>query len=251
MEIQSGEEGIESLTEDALPGVDHAMFHKAGRIAWKIFQKDDEHLIESFYLLMSGINNGILQGVNIPEIIRRNPKEGIELSDRTVKNYWLQVLQTEDETSGCDIIWGRKLVGDILYRINLDAPVGAMLMYKDKPHAILGLSLSDPYTLKINQLQGVTAHRAYDPEELVFPGGLMQLDWTKVLVDCAEEIAGNLGLENISIIRAANVTWTDARGKEQGLHLPADRATTIYDYTAVRCGFKPTMEDGNWYKELK
>jgi len=74
----------------------------------------------------------------------------------------------------------------------------------------------------------------------------MQLDWTKVLVDIAEEIAGNLGLERTCIIGAANINWTDKTGKGKGLYLDGRRAMKIYGGTAARCGYKINSEDSNW-----
>lgn len=111
--------------------------------------------------LISDVNNGFLQEIDLPQVLRQHTKTGVSLTEERLKKYALQPVNTIYYHHGYAEKWGDKNV-DCQYtikkfRVYVDAPIAIGLFYESLPAALVGFSLTTPKTLLIYQLQGVRA----------------------------------------------------------------------------------------------
>jgi len=176
---------------------------------------------------------------------------GVEISDKRCEDYSLIPLITKSVNYNGPVEgwWGKEIKRKMI-EIYLDSPVGIGLTYKEIPNAVLGLMTTTPSTLMIYQLQGIRPYKI-DKNGLAVnrtsSRGLFPIDWKKLMVECAEQVALDLDFDEIGIRSGRNNPWVDEKNDEG--NLPLERALKIYDETAERLGYEQ-REDRNWYKKL-
>ena len=208
----------------------------------------------TYHLIQAGLND-IVGQIELPRILQRHAREGVELSQQRLQDYDVypitpqvnlargypddsRVIRTGKKSQKCEVF--------------LDGPIGFVLSYKDESNAVVGFVLSDVNTLLITQLQGIRPVKPVDDGEPEVRGsarGLMPLDWQNILVGFAEITAKHLGFSRLAIQSGHNNAWTkpDDGGK---IYFPLERALQVYDGTAEKLGFEQ-REDSNWYKILE
>jgi len=142
----------------------------------------------------------------------------------------------------------------------LDAPQGVALTYKGYPQAIMGfIKPPDEESLKIVQLQGVLysyrqcyKHRNHTRTDYLeiparTPKGVNSIDYKKLFVKVAEDLARFYGLQKVEIQSA----WNNRYTKRLSIGLPFDRAKQIYDATALAMGYSEDQKiSSDFYKPL-
>ncbi|MBI4154253.1 hypothetical protein HY501_02875 [Candidatus Woesearchaeota archaeon] len=196
--------------------------------------------------------------IDLAPLLRKYAGEGIVLSENRVKDYSLASLSVEGEREiGYDIHFGRvEKEATTVYGIYLDAPFGIALCYKGKPNGVVTFSPTTAKTLMIFQLQGVgfrtKSERGVEVAR-THARGLIPLQWEKVLVGCAEEIARQHGFTWLAVQGGRNNVYTSIpkfANSNAYPKLPPEKALKRYDTTAEELGFF-LREDKNWYKCLK
>ncbi|MFN7991105.1 MAG: hypothetical protein U0R44_03010 [Candidatus Micrarchaeia archaeon] len=132
----------------------------------------------------------------------------------------------------------------------MDAPLGFVLTYKGIDNALCSFWPHEPDSVLIYQIQGV--RRKKFRGQLVtgrhHSAGLNTIDFRKALVDLASSYARESGFSRIGIRGARNNIWTNTDDDGRP-HIPMERASEVYDGTALRLGFSASR-DGNWYRPL-
>lgn len=226
---------------------------------------NDETILAT-YRLIRALRDGIHQKINLQRLLVNNVREGVTISDKRIKSYWLEGLMTANSGSGfCGNVhkWGAYVDrrNFLSYEnMSLNTSDGICLIYKGRPQAILGLMVNFPETLYVKQIQGVrpilleedfrTAVRDGEGKKRRKSArGLMPLDWTGCLVDIAEELAKIVGFSEVSIISGRNHTDVINR------RMSPERAREIYDGTAARREYHQEERENNlcysdWYKKV-
>jgi len=208
-----------------------------------IFSEEKKRaIILKVYQTLSYLREEFLDTLVLSELLKGNILETKQLSLEQIEAYSLSVINTKTNKSyGECQEWGRKQVGKKRFEVYLDTPIAISLMYQGLPNALVGVTINEPSTLSIHQLQGVRPN---------IPGGktggswaLIPLDWKKMLVETVELLADQLRFKELSIQSGKNNTWYKG-----GLSLK--KSAEIYDQTAERLGFYQ-KKDQNWYKTLR
>jgi hypothetical protein len=140
------------------------------------------------------------------------------------------------------------------FSIYLDAPVGICLMYKDNPSALTSFMPETKDTLTIHQLQGIRPFRRYyENEELkgktISSRGTFGIDWQKLLVTYAENLAKKIGFKRIGIQGGHNNLWIKPNRYAEKAHITLEEALKSYDEVAERIGYAQE-NNKNWYKNV-
>lgn len=248
-------EGLEKYA-----GIDPMLFEKARLWEWKRRCSSKGKNVLGQYSVMEYLTQGGLDKVDLEGILASAALPGVELSQKRLKDYALIPLVSEESFSKAD---GRAkdwyyLQGssDIYWGIWLDAPTGFALTYKGKPNAVVALAKSGASELMIYQLQGVQAKkidlkRRYEKDNvigLIGARGLAPLDWQKVMVEVAQELARGQDIPIVGLQAGKNNKWTRVLDDGQP-HISMETAERAYDATGERLGFKRGAND-NWFKKL-
>ena len=242
-----------------LTDIDIQTLERSSLYAWQFLGTAKTSEVMNLYHLTCALDNGILEEVNLPKLLKRCAKEGVTLSDKRIKNYSLEsIVPSEDtDTRGYERTWGKKIHRNKVYSIYLDAPIGITLMYKGEPSAIVTFGTKDSHVLMIYQMQGVRVLVIdYDKKVVVneHTRGLAVLDMRRFLVELTKELMNltnsqsGTTFEQLAIRSGHNNRWTEEYNDGK-IHLPLDEALRIYDGTATDLGFS-LGKDRNWYKPL-
>ena len=241
------ENSVVSLTNKNLDLLERARLY-----AWRVLCTCDAMQVMQTYDLFSSLPDTLAK-INLPDLLHGNKLQKIKLSDEMIAKYLLSFVRTKgDYESGREERWGdHNVVGNRTFAIWMDAPVGIALMYEGQPSAVVSFAPKSLDTLMIHQLQGVQPRII---EHYKFVGsirtrGLSQLDWRKLLVECAEHVAKTQGFKELAVQGAHNNYWIKPRQGEAKAHLSLNEAVLKYNKQAERLGFKQ-REDKNWYKVL-
>lgn len=200
--------------------------------------------------LISDVNSGFLQEIDLPHLLRQHIKTGVSLAKERVEKYALLPLNTTYDHHGYAQEWGDKKVDcqDTIkkFRVYVDAPIAIGLFYEGFPTALVGFSLTTPKTLLIYQLQGVRAEIYTYKLTKSDSWSLEPLDWKVLLVSCVEQLARKRKMKTLGIQSWKHNHWC----KDNPHEFPLKRAMAIYDQTAERLGFKK-KKNGNWYLSLR
>lgn len=242
-------------------GIDPMLFEKARLWEWKRHCSSKGKNVLGQYSVMEYLTQGGLYKVDLEGILTNAALPGVELSQKRLKDYALMPLVSEESFSKADgpakdwhYLQGSS---DIYWGIWLDAPTGFALTYKGKPNAVVALAKSGPSELMIYQLQGVQAKRIdlkrrYAKDNVVGhigARGLAPLDWQKVMVEVAQELAAGQNIPVIGLQAAKNNKWTRVLHEGGEPHISMETAERAYDVTGQRLGFERGAR-GNWYKQL-
>jgi hypothetical protein len=129
----------------------------------------------------------------------------------------------------------------------MDTPNGIALTFDDYPCALMTLDQNpyNPTTLRIAQLQNITYyyHQEYINEAgqiadirtstpaFRAPKGTNAVNYPRLFVSLAEDLARHHGVKEIQIPRASNISWV------KRAVMPLARAEQIYDETARAMGY--------------
>lgn len=242
-------------------GYDSALFDKARLWAWQKYNTADCREVLAQYAVIEKVTDGWLGTVDLPAILRECAQPGVVISDRRADDYSLMELCSSDskyEPAGYDRNWSRDITPELRYSIWLDTPSGFTLGYKGMPQSIAALECVNQRELMISQLQGVRAKildpaKKYASDEVIGRAssrGLAPLDWQRVMVAVAAELAQHLGLSALAIQGGENNIWRTKRlHGETEPHITAETAAKAYDIPAMRLGFMAS-QDGNWHINL-
>ena len=216
------------------------------------------------YSVMERIKSGILESIDVPEIVKHYGKEKIEITDKRAADYGIIPLWAnkswsypEGWTKDFGMVTGPE--PDVKYSIWLDGPSGFALTYKGRLNAVVGLATTRDDELMIVQTQGVKAHKV-NPEKKgtdewkagrMSARGLMPLDWHGLMIGITEKIAEKLEINTVGIQSAENNQWIKVAKEdcERDVHLKTEAAERAYDIPAKRLDYT-IGEDGNWRKSL-
>jgi hypothetical protein len=192
--------------------------------------------------------------VDLPGALQRSALPDVKLSPSRLDRYALHPLRA---TKG---FWSDGLVNEwpgkeklnardgLRYKLWLDTPTGLGLFYKGVPQLEIGAVAHGDDELQVKQMQRVYG-KYYDPANpkngvtgLKAPRGLMPLDWQKLTVDIAAQVATQLHLENVGILAGENIPSRTA-------HIDEQKAVEAYDGAAARLTFNRD-EQGNWHKPV-
>ena len=169
-----------------------------------------------------------------------------ETFDRSAASYKLIPVVTDDyQGEGYVFIQQEQRPGhpDQLASVYMDAPVGLQLVYDGLIQAVAGIVVSDN-ALLIRQIQGVSEmiiNGSVPTVRRYHPRGLERLHWSAVLVAGCEQVAKDLGIQQVAVLSVQNSNWQEVRESQ--------RAPMIYDGTAEGMGYSRS-NDGNWHKVL-
>lgn len=216
------------------------------------------------YSLMQAMRADAPGQVDLPAILSASARDGMELSRARLSDYQLIPIEADYNSyyqGGRVKGWDDDLERKLSYDSWLDSPSGFALTYKGVPNALVGLSIGNKDELMIEQLQGVRANRIdplqsrYAKERVVgkvASRGLMPLDWQRVMVESAEQIAQNLAIPVVGIRAGKNNVWTTRiLPREEAPHLTLEQAERAYDVPAARLGYKKASNaQDNWHKKV-
>lgn len=260
--------GAMNICEDLLAGLeslagwDAKTFTQARRWCWHSMSSCNGTDVVAEYRFIEDMP-GVLPQVDLETHLRTAARPGVELSDRRLEDYGLIPLRADGSSSrdtGGAIGWyGKEVEPGLEFRVYLDAPSAVALTYKGKPNAVVGVSAEGYNTLMVSQLQGVQgtkidpAKKKYDESrELgrVSSRGLAPLDWQKLMVGVASDVAKAFDMRDLAIQTGARNYWTGRklRGDTEP-HLTPEEAYRAYDIPAARLGFTKGSDD-NWHKPL-
>lgn len=234
-------------TSERLQKALHATSHLAKR--------KDVPTISMFEKVIRQVNNGFSQETDLERLIELN-SAAWPLSPQ--QRYALGPLNTlSTSMQGYEATWNRKRFPDrrgniAVFDIYLDIPTAIGLFYDAIPQALAGFLATDPETLLVYQLQGVRPEIVDKHNCSIGYGsswGLEPLDWKKLLVDCAENLARSVGFGRLGIRSGYHNGWTKKVNPDGTPKFPLQRALAIYDGTAERLGFTQE-EDKNWYRPI-
>jgi hypothetical protein len=233
---------------------------------WRNHYNSSAKEVLAQYSLMKAVREQVIENIDLPALLRESAKEGVELSNSRIADYTLEPIEVDDYNHYYD---GGSIKGwdidenkGIAYDSWLDTPTGFALLYKGAPNAMAGLAMNGLNEVMLHQLQGVQAKRIdvtkspYSPDRVtgsVSSRGLAPLDWQKVMVEVAEQVATNLALPRTGIQSAKNNVWTEKRlPRDTEPHLPIEKAIKAYDEPAKRLGYRKMKNDqrGNWHKNV-
>jgi hypothetical protein len=217
---------------------------------WNLEYLEDPILAGEAYDLSERLSNGILNKINLEDILLKSAKEGIKLSQKRIKDYYIEPMFTEPgHFKGYEKKWGLLSEDTPKGQVYLDSPIGIGLFYKKEPNAVVSFIPNDFNTLKIFQLQLINLS-VYEKniEKIKRPRGLMPIDWKKTLIECTKELGKLSGYRQLSIISGNRNKWAH-EGIDRTTHLALTDAFIIYDDTAKRLGFEK-RQDGDWYISL-
>lgn len=246
-------------------GFDEDLFQKAQN--WSERHNSAYHPSEvlSHYALMDTIANGGLQTIDLPALLRASAKPGVQLGSQRMEDYELHPIRAAraGEPRGFSKEWRHTVTfstdtEEHFYSIYLDAPVGIVLCYKSKPNAVVAMT-TNGREMMIHQLQGIKGYRA-DPRlphnhhdarvnGRISSRGLMPLDWQKLMVQVATEMATKMGATSLGIQGSKNIRWTKPVRVDANPRMTVEAAIKAYDDSAQRLGFIQE-DDGNWRKAL-
>jgi hypothetical protein len=246
-------EGREKLLKSLakILGKDQALLKKCSKAAWTILDSNKASDVKSILTDIDSVNNGFLQSVDLPSLLRTCANPGVTLSDKRVGDYALVPLNTEKHyESGYEERWGRDVHdGDRVFAVYLDTPIAMGLMYKGRPNAVVSFLPQDGKTVMIYQLQGIQQRvidtETFDDVRRVSSRGLAVIDWQRVLVECVRQFAVHQGYDALGIRSGHNNSWTEEQYKDGTVHLPLEEAIARYDMVAERLGF--TQREKEWY----
>lgn len=261
--IQGENDNINAALRDQF-GYDLDDLQIARGWVWRNGRGYSVHHVISLYGLMQATKTDALENIDLPELLTKNAKDGIELSQKRLGAYALTAITSDSynyvHDGGRVQNWTNKTAQEngSIYEIYLDAPTGFALTYKGAPNAVTGLSMSGNKELLVNQIQGVKGARIdpskpyYSKDQIlghISARGLAPLNWQNLMVNISEQLADNLQIPNIAIQSAANNVWTKPRFGEKEPHLSMDAAERIYDDTAKKSEYIKESDD-NWHKPL-
>jgi hypothetical protein len=147
----------------------------------------------------------------------------------------------------------------------MDSPISLVLLWKDKPQAVISFLASDPRTITIVQIQGVVgkvweAHRDSDgtlikKQKLDDAGapvqrgsrGLIGLKWDLLLTRLVEELAKYHGFTAVQIIPGRDNPWIGSEKGRKGFYaMEANR----YNAVAEKMGYSLNLQLAVWQHEL-
>src|SRR5664279_4164752 len=143
------------LRDDAGYNLDD--LEKARLWAW---QKEHNSLgkgILAQYRLMQDMKHGLLDQVDVLELLVKSAQPGVELSQQRLSQYELIPLETEEQDGERVKDWYQEISDRLAYFLWLDAPTGYALTYKGLPNAMGGIAMRGLSELMLHQLQGVQA----------------------------------------------------------------------------------------------
>lgn len=244
--------GIEKET-----GIDSEKFEQARLAAWKVLGPSKLNRVLEVYKLREQLQKSGEQPAS-PELLKNNVKGEIILSEERLKDYQVCPIETEEFFSnGYVMNWrfrDKQQFGNRRYALWLDCPLGFIIKYKKEPNAIIGLFPDNDNSIRIHQLQGVRAVKVEECGEIISnergsARGLMVLDWQKLCVEIAEDLARKNGYSRIIIQSGHNNPWTRPYRGEKAPRFPLDKALESYDGLAERLGFQQG-EYQDWHKQL-
>lgn len=246
-------------------GYDVSSLEAARNWEWvHTYHNDVQHVIGQ-YALMQSLRLGVLDTVDLPNILQASARDGVELGASRVEDYALAPIEANYNSyyhGGRVKQWGGNFSETLRYNGWLDTPAGFTLTYKGVPNAMGGLAMYGNDELMLYQMQGVRGTRLdptksiYDKERAVgtvSSRGLAPIDWQKVMVEVTEDIARQNGIRRIGIQAAKNNVWIKERmSGDTEPHLPIDNAIRAYDVPAERLGFGKSAEDkrDNWHRDV-
>ena len=203
------------------------------------------------YELISELSN-LVSKIDLTPILHECVKDGIQLKEERIKDYSLIPMNTpKNQSSGFEVIWGNKFIlnGRKQFKVWLDTPIAIALTYKGEPNALIGFSLSNPTTLCVPQIQGVTP-RIYVKGDQVnnnqvrgHSRGLIVLNWEKLFIRVVEILARDFGINKIVIQCAKNNGNIHGSSTEK-------RYERRYDKSALDSGYIKAWKNHNFYKKL-
>lgn len=202
--------------------------------------------------IMEEVSHTALQHIDLGASLQASRAVGVSsLSEKRINDYGLipvQIAERNPCTYGRVYDWENMETvqhSGRIFPIYLDVPVGFVVTYKGVPQMTVGTRANGQDELRVQQLQGIMGERyKRGPEGSQFVGylgsrGLMPLDWQKLGVHVAAQLAQRMNMRTLSMPSGKSVrkgTWC---------HLNPQEAKKAYDDTADRLRFKP-LEDGSW-----
>lgn len=240
-------------------GYDTGLFQKARIWNWQTFYEKHGYggNVITQYRLFDYLQTQSSQDIDLSTHLKQSAKPGLEISDARAADYSLLPVRSVDSTyvpSGRVHGWHGELKPGTHYDVWLDAPTGLMLTYKDEPQAIIGLSQHTNGSLFVNQLQGIRLYKVkpgsiWDNDYVLgrkSARGLAPLDWQKLLLGIAAEVAQNNGMNNVVMQSGTNNKWTKPQRDSEEAHITVEQAERAYDQQAVRFGFTHDAPKDDW-----
>ena len=131
------------------------------------------------------------------------------------------------------------------FAIHMQGEFGLVLVYRDKPQAIVGFDVESESAAFVGQIQGIKPIRSQDHAtgRKVYAGssrGLYGVQWTDAMVSvlCAHLRRSDIPIDTLRILSAVkHPSVTDEPVDDNAQVFTFDQALKIYDGTAERLGF--------------
>jgi len=215
------------------------------------------HKIDDFVptqqLLERIVEDRPYEQIDLHRILQEN-RIASPLSEKRLKKYAL-VEALADTTFGIgpEDRWGETTVdANDAYGIFLDAPVGIVLTFQNKPNAIISCIAPDADTLFVVQKQGVIRKVYKDGICLGQRGarGLAPVNEDHLMMSIAEELARILEYERIGLLGYKNNHYTKPDEYDGFVRFPEMVARRKYDDIVQARGYTQDS-DWNWHLTLK
>jgi hypothetical protein len=208
--------------------------------------------------IMEAVMGPGIEDLDIGDLVEKSAQKGIALSKQRRKQYGLIAFQADSMEymrNGRVLQWNgqdeAKEKG-LHFDMWLDTPVGIALTYKGLPQAIGGLAAGGASEVEIWQMQRVRGYVVGEQkgenerrtiESTRQPRGLMPLDWQKLFVYIAAEIADKVGADTLGIREADKIPGYNC-------YITTEQAELAYNVPAQRLGFE-RGSDGDWHMPVR
>ncbi len=232
-------------------GMDYELFRRAEYGAASLCGRGDARyggLVASIYALLERASGGETDLIRKYVLSNSSRELGIETLGRFSMR-WMMVADNQKAGYPKEV---KERAGNDPERLELymDAPLGFAIIYRGVENALASIWPDEPGTLLIHQLQGVRKKRFHG---LMVAGrhhshGLALFDFRKAIVEFTIDLARETGFSRLGIRGSKNNIWTNTDDDGRP-HITMERASEIYDGTALRMGFS-FSRDGNWYRDV-
>ena len=243
-----------------LAGYDPILLEKSRLWCWQREHTARGRNILAQYMVASTVIEGGLDEVDLPQLLRKYAKSGVKVDDARAAEYELFPV-TINTTAPPSRAVGlpEKTQPHEEFDVWLDTISGAVLAYKGRPNAIIGVAAAGSDEIMIHQLQGLRGELVdptkpkYDKDHVigkVATRGLARLDWRGLMVGVAEQLARNMHMRAVGIQAGEKNYWANKTvWNETKPRLTKESAALVYDVPARRLGYTRGA-DGNWHKPL-
>lgn len=214
---------------------------------WQLHFDNDTRNIIDLYSLITYVNDGFCKK-DIKGLLSKHWKQ--EFSNDTISRYSIHPLNTQkDYPRSLDDLYSGEKKNHEWISLYLDAPIGIGLFHDDVPIAAASYMTRND-SLMIYQMQGIRVEivKYFKIVSKKHTRALMPIHWKEFFLELSTSLAKEQSLSHIGIRSGHNNLWTKP-DNDGNIHLPIDRALSVYDKFAASNGFTQA-EDKNWYKRL-